>query len=117
METLLYFLFFGALIFLMMRFGCGAHVMGHRHGGEKSGPNPSPGGSGGLRWEPPEKDIDPVCGMTVDTASAKSAVHDGTVYYFCSTDCREKFETKPTAYPKKSTESPQRAESSHEHRH
>lgn len=27
-----YFLVWAALIFLMMRYGCGAHVMGHRHG-------------------------------------------------------------------------------------
>ena len=32
METLVYFLICGALIFFMMRFGCGAHVMGHGHG-------------------------------------------------------------------------------------
>lgn len=29
MHTLMYFLIWGALIFVMMRFGCGAHVMGH----------------------------------------------------------------------------------------
>lgn len=29
MQTLMYFLIWGAFIFVMMRFGCGAHVMGH----------------------------------------------------------------------------------------
>ncbi len=31
MQMLMYFLIWGAFIFLMMRFGCGAHVIGHRH--------------------------------------------------------------------------------------
>ncbi len=117
MESLLYFLLFGALIALMMRFGCGSHVMGHRHGGGQSGSGESTSKSGGLRWEAPEKDVDPVCGMTVETAAAKSAVYDGTVYYFCSTDCREKFENTPAAYLKKPAETSQPAEQSHEHHH
>ena len=29
MSTLVYFLVWGALFFFMMRFGCGAHIMGH----------------------------------------------------------------------------------------
>ena len=29
MSTLVYFLGWGAFIFFMMRFGCGAHIMGH----------------------------------------------------------------------------------------
>ena len=29
MSTLVYFLIWGGLFFLMMRFGCGAHIMGH----------------------------------------------------------------------------------------
>ena len=43
--------------------------------------------------------IDPVCGMTVDPATAKhSHVHDGTTYYFCSARCREKFAADPAGY-------------------
>lgn len=117
METLIYFLFWAALIFLMMRFGCGSHVMGHRHGGGRSGSGASTAGGGELRWEPPAKDVDPVCGMTVETAAAKSTVHGGAVYYFCSQVCREKFEANPTAYLKKPTESSPNAGQSHEHHH
>ncbi len=97
METLLYIALWGALIFLMMRFGCGSHVMGHGHGRHGSSTD---GGSKstGARWVPPEKDTDPVCGMTVVTRDAKSTVFDGTVYYFCSPDCREKFEASPASY-------------------
>lgn len=43
----------------------------------------------------PERDTDPVCGKTVLTENARSSVHDGQVYYFYSTDCREKFEAGP----------------------
>src|SRR5262249_23904289 len=35
--------------------------------------------------------IDPVCGMTVDEATAISAVRDGQTYYFCCEHCRSKF--------------------------
>jgi Cu+-exporting ATPase len=42
---------------------------------------------------------DPVCGMTVDPATAKhKAEHDGTTYYFCSGRCREKFLADPMTY-------------------
>jgi Cu+-exporting ATPase len=42
---------------------------------------------------------DPVCGMTVDPATAKhTAQQDGTIYYFCSGRCREKFEADPMKY-------------------
>ena len=32
MPTYLYFLLWGAFFFMMMRFGCGAHIMGDGHG-------------------------------------------------------------------------------------
>ena len=32
MPTYLYFLLWGAFFFVMMRFECGAHIMGHGHG-------------------------------------------------------------------------------------
>ena len=41
---------------------------------------------------------DPVCGMTVDPATAKhKAEHDGSPYYFCSAGCKQKFEADPAA--------------------
>ncbi len=37
-------------------------------------------------------EIDPICGMTVDSASAAGAYeHDGIKYYFCSKGCLNKF--------------------------
>ena len=38
---------------------------------------------------------DPICGMTVDEATAIHADRDGTTYYFCSDGCRQKFLSKP----------------------
>lgn len=42
---------------------------------------------------------DPVCGMTVDPATARhSFAHQGTTYYFCSEKCRSKFVVDPASY-------------------
>ena len=114
MESLLYFLLWAALIFLMMRYGCGAHVMGHGHGSSHRSGDGSRG-SENLRWVPPETDIDPVCGMRVDTAKGKSSVHDGHVYYFCSQDCRDKFEANPGRYNESTVTNSPTMEHSHEH--
>ena len=35
--------------------------------------------------------IDPICGMTVDEATARSGERDGKTVYFCSEHCRQKF--------------------------
>jgi YHS domain-containing protein len=51
-----------------------------------------------LRWVPPVKDTDPVCGKTVRTDRAKPSVYAGNVYYFCSRECREVFEAAPNLY-------------------
>ena len=104
MSTLTYFLIWGLVIFFLMRVGCGAHVMGHGHSHTASA-------------NPPEKDIDPVCGMTVETAKAKSSLYRGHAYYFCSPDCREKFEVSPDGYVSGAARSAQNMETSHEHQH
>lgn len=92
MSELLWFAVWAVLIFLMMRYGCGAHVMGH--GSKKQEPHDA----GGARWEAPETDTDPICAKTVKTANAKSSVFDGHVFYFCSRECREVFEAAPESY-------------------
>jgi YHS domain-containing protein len=97
MEALLYFAFWAGLVFLMMRFGCGSHVMGHGHHGSSGAQEPE-SGHGDARWVPPEKDVDPVCGKTVRPDQAKPSVYDGMVYYFCSRECRERFEAAPELY-------------------
>lgn len=86
--NVLYFLVWAGLFFVMMRYGCGAHVMGHaRHGAHGDG-----------SWHAPERAVDPVCGMTIATQGARSAVHEGHIYYFCSGNCRDKFEAAPASY-------------------
>ena len=54
---------------------------------------------------------DPVCGMTVDPATAKHRFdYEGETYYFCSAGCRTKFSANPAAYlgdPKPRAEMPE----------
>ncbi len=38
---------------------------------------------------------DPICGMTVDKATAIHADRDGDTFYFCSEHCRQKFVSAP----------------------
>jgi YHS domain-containing protein len=47
----------------------------------------------------PVYSIDPVCGKKVDEAKAAGKVgYAGEMYYFCSTDCKMKFEEDPGVY-------------------
>ena len=42
---------------------------------------------------------DPVCGMSVDPATAKYwHVHRGKTYHFCGAPCRDKFVADPESY-------------------
>src|SRR5438270_6344486 len=44
----------------------------------------------------PARTEDPVCGMSVDPATAKYKLeHAGKTYYFCSAGCLEKFRSNP----------------------
>lgn len=104
LQNVLYFLLFAGLFFVMMRFGCGAHISGHGHhhhgeGDDERGMDSNPSNRA------PEQVKDPVCGMMVATATAKTAVHAGQTYYFCSSDCRDKFEASPSSYSAPASES------------
>ncbi len=114
MEGLLPILLYGGLFFLMMKFGCGSHMFGHAKDRGKKSPAGAGGGGccGGGKKEkkektvsdnhnqprPPLSDADPVCGQVVSTDEAKTSLHDGLVYFFCSTQCREVFEASPEKY-------------------
>jgi YHS domain-containing protein len=114
MESILYFLLWAGLFFAMTRFGCGAHVVGHgHHHGDAPPGGPSTPSDAKGRWAAPEKDIDPVCHMPVDTAKAKTAVYVRHVYHFCSQDCRGKFEENPKNYLTADTSTP--TEKKHHH--
>ena len=68
----------------------------HGMGGGSDLPMHGGGGPG------PGQAMDPVCGMTVDIATATSRnlhyQHDGVDYYFCSRGCRLDFEEDPARY-------------------
>jgi YHS domain-containing protein len=39
--------------------------------------------------------VDPICGMTVEKATALKSERDGQTYYFCSQTCLHTFESQP----------------------
>ncbi len=42
------------------------------------------------------REIDPVCGLEVDPAQAAGhSEYEDHVYYFCSNDCKQKFDRAP----------------------
>lgn len=46
-----------------------------------------------------DKEIDPVCGMSVSPGTAAGKFdHEGQPYYFCSTGCLEKFRANPESF-------------------
>jgi YHS domain-containing protein len=100
---------FAAAMFLMFRFGCGRHMMGHAQSPAHAGAH----GGGGASPPATNEDVDPVCGMTVDRSSASTATFQGKIYYFCSDSCRRKFEESPAAYMAKVNSSPR--EMGHRH--
>lgn len=84
MEGLGSFLLFAVLFYIMMRFGCGAHIV-HGHGGHH-------GRGTGIRH------IDPVCGMEVTEDQGYGKMYQGILYRFCSKSCLDKFDAEPERY-------------------
>ena len=89
MEGLFSFLLFAVFFYLMMRFGCGAHMI-HGHGGH--------GSRGGHGGEQVIEHVDPVCGMRVAMDQGYGKMHQGKLYRFCSRNCLDKFEAEPELY-------------------
>ena len=83
MEGQLSLLLFAVVFFVMMRFGCGAHMMHGGHGKHSHGS---------------VADKDPVCGMQVAPDQGYSKMHSGNVFRFCSRSCLDKFEREPDRY-------------------
>ena len=46
----------------------------------------------------PDLALDPVCGMVADRERSPKQAHEGTTYYFCSIDCRDRFVRDPQRY-------------------
>jgi P-type Cu+ transporter len=52
------------------------------------------------------KVVDPVCGMTIDLATAAGTSQvKGAAYFFCSASCKTKFDADPTGFGAKPPES------------
>jgi Cu+-exporting ATPase len=49
---------------------------------------------------------DPVCGMSVDPATASKFEYKGTTYHFCCKDCLDKFKANPEKFLSKKAEPP-----------
>jgi len=80
MEGLGSFLLFAVLFYVMLRYGCGAHMM-HGHGDSKD-----------------TKHIDPVCDMEVKAEQGYGKMYQGSLYRFCSKNCLDKFDANPQHY-------------------
>lgn len=91
MDGFLSFLLFGVLFYVMMRFGCGAHMVHGHHGGHRS-------------EEGDDEHVDPVCGKPVDPNEGYGKVHAGSLYRFCSRECLDTFEARPERYTSKKAE-------------
>jgi len=94
MSGLISFLIFAGLFFVMMRFGCGAHLGHGGHGGD-AGQEGAHGGSAPGAFG---ASVDPVCGMRVEADMGYAKMHRGALYRFCSRDCLENFEANPDKY-------------------
>jgi YHS domain-containing protein len=90
MRGLLTLLLYAAVFYVMMRFGCGAHMV-HGHGGHGHEGHGAGGSSEGSAK-------DPVCGMTVEPDQGYTKNYQGRVWHFCSRKCLDTFEAEPQRY-------------------
>jgi len=88
MDRLLSFVLFAVFFYLMMRFGCGAHMVHGNHAGH--GDRSEGAQEGSLK--------DPVCGMSVEPGHGYSEHYEGKVLHFCSKRCLDKFDAEPRRY-------------------
>ena len=67
--------------------------------------------------ETPQRALDPVCGMTVEPATARGGAveHAGKTYYFCLPGCREKFAKDPEHWLQKAGQRSKSADGAHAH--
>lgn len=100
LQSLLWFGLIAIFFFLMMRGGCGSHVMGH---GRHSNDGQPPGSGNGPSRMQTGTAVDPVCGRQVDPVSAKSSMFRGQAYFFCSAEHRDAFEADPERYIRQRT--------------
>ena len=110
MDGWIWIAVYAGLFFVMMRYGCGAHMMGHNHsrhenGEDQEGPEkrqprgkqhktrltgPTSGGNGTF--------VDPVCGMPVPRDEGYGKMYQSIPYRFCSRECLDKFDEDADRY-------------------
>ena len=91
MDRLLSFLLFAAFFYLMMRFGCGAHMVHGNHSTHEH------------EEQYPDKEaerpaVDPVCGLLVGAGQGYAKHYQGKTIHFCSRECLDKFDSEPQRY-------------------
>ena len=92
MDGLLSLLIFTGLLFVMMRFGCGAHMLrGHRD--QKRSTDAQQ-----------HRHTDPVCGKSVPPTEGYGMMHEGQLYRFCSRECLSAFEVDPDRFGRQALE-------------
>lgn len=106
MNEWLWIALYGGFFFLMMRFGCGGHMMGHGH--SKGEADAHHEGSHETEERVEErtvnthvhsgKFIDPVCGMPVPRDAGYGKMYEARPYRFCSRACLDKFDADPESY-------------------
>lgn len=94
MNGFLSFLLFAGVFYLMMRLGCGAHMV---HGGHR-GRHPDERND--------TKHVDPVCGKNVSPSEGYGKMHANRLYRFCSRRCLDAFDADPNRYLAKQLEAP-----------
>ena len=94
MDGFLTLLLFAGFFYLMMRFGCGAHMVHGGHGGHGKGEHKGHGEHGAQEGFPK----DPVCGMDVTPGQGYVENYKGRELRFCSRKCLDKFDAEPHRY-------------------
>ena len=104
MSGLLWLLIWGAFFYVMMRFGCGSHMVHGGHGGHGGHGDRDPESGGGEphggHGSAAAGATDPICGMKVDAGSGYSRMYQGREYRFCSRNCLDQFDREPERYTK-----------------
>ncbi|HVT18223.1 MAG TPA: XdhC family protein [Thermoanaerobaculia bacterium] len=86
-----------------------AEVVQRRRAAAPAGPARPARPAGEMAGEEPLVELDPVCGMTVEVATARhTAGHAGRAYFFCGAGCRERFLAAPERYVPAASPAPAR---------
>lgn len=88
MAGLFSLLFFALFFYLMMRFGCGAHMAHGNHGPEDQNHNSVSN----------QTFFDPVCGTEVKEDEGYGMLYHGKLYRFCKKEHLDAFDQNPQKY-------------------